>query len=422
MYPLLFFLLFPYANDNRSERFPVVTLALIFANLLAFAAQAWLVLRGQGAVVEALIYRPGESSWYSLVTYAFLHADPLHLLFNLWFLWLIGGQVEQRTGRLWFPLFYLGGGLCAAFGHALYCSVLPPEVAVAAGESAKTVGIIGASGCVYAVLGAYFILYPFEEFRFWYFMFMRWGTIRIATVFFVTYKALGDVFLAWTAASYGLVTTVANWAHLGGLVYGVGVALAVFGSYALTGRERLTQDEILRRRRFRRIARRKFYSDGLLPEPMSEKEFEAATDDITPAEAIRRGLFFHNGRMIDWGYQEMLIENPETCLEPSIQLEMIDVLMEHGREGLAEVAAWNLLEAYPRTPEAIQARFILGRMLTRLPEMRGTAKRLLREFLACEPAMRERLEAERLVRKLDERPLWQWKPKKRKQSHQKAEG
>jgi len=264
------------------------------------------------------------------------------------------------------------------------------------------------------VLGAYFILYPFEDFRFWYFAFFRYGTIKIATIFFVLYKVFGDAIMAWSQVWSVKTATVAvsrtaHWAHLGGLVFGVAVAVALYGIGAFTGKVYPSREEKARRRRLQRIARRKFYSDGLLPEPMSEAELRAATEDITPLEGIRRGLFFHNGRILDWAYQEMLFENPKACLEPALQCQVIEMLRVHGREALAEIAAWNLIEVHPQSPEAVEVRLNLGRALIQVPGMRNEAVRLLREFLAAEPAARDRAEAERLLAHLDERPLWRWK-------------
>jgi membrane associated rhomboid family serine protease len=404
--PVFLFFLFPYANDNRCRRFPVATVALILLNMLAFVGETWLGASGRDSAVEALIYHPGQTGWYSLVTSTFLHAGPFHLAFNLWFFWLIGGQVEERMGSWLFTLFYLAGGVCASLGHWLYCRL-----------TGQISGLLGASGSIYAVLGAYFILYPFEEIRFWYFIFMRWGTIKIAAFFFVIYKVIGDVVTAWWQVAAAKMTHIAvsnvgHWAHLGGLAFGLVIAAAVYGFGAFTGKQPPSRAEKARRRRLERLARRKWYStDGPLVGEMTEDELRAATSDVTPAEGIRRGLFFHNGRMLEWAYQEMLFENPKACLDPETQWKTIEMLSVHGRDALAEVAAWNLVEAHPNSPEAIQVRLMLGTALARLPEMRKDAARLLRDFLASEPAMRDRTEAERLLRRLEERPLYLWKDK-----------
>jgi membrane associated rhomboid family serine protease len=406
VFPFFVVFFFPYANDNRCTRFPVATAAIVLLNVLAFVGEMWLRALGHAPAVEALVFRPGESGWPTLVTSTFLHAGPFHLAFNLWLFWLIGGQVEERMGAWLFALFYLGGGVFSSFGHWLYCRL-----------TGQAVGLLGASGCIYAVLGAYFILYPFEDFRFWYFILLRWGTIKIAAFFFVLYKVFGDAVTAWwqvaaAQAANVVVSNVGHWAHLGGLAFGLAVAAGVYGFGAFTGKPSPSREERALRRRMERRARRKWYaSDGPLVGEMTEEELRLATSDIGPAEGIRRGLFFHNGRMLEWAYQEMLFENPKACLEPETQWKTVEMLKVHGRDALAQVAAWNLLEGHPDSPQAVQARFELGRALARLPEMRKEAMRLLREFLAVGPAPRDRFEAERLLERLEERPLYQWKKK-----------
>jgi membrane associated rhomboid family serine protease len=399
---LFFFLIFPYANDNRCRRVPYATPALIALNCLIYGMDLWASKSGYGTVSQYWAYVPGESAWPTMLLSAFAHAGLLHLAFNMWFLHLVGGQIEERMGSIGFVVFYLAGAVCSSFGHWIIVQVTLEHTLAPA-------GLIGASGAIYAVLGAYLILYPFEDFRFWYFVLYRAGTIQIATLFFLGYKILVDVTWAYIQLHYGVLTGVAHWAHLGGLVFGVATALAVFGPYAWTGGQPPSREEMWRWRLMRKVARRRFYSDLPLPQPMTESEVELATDDMDPIEGIRRGIFFHNGRILDWAFQEMLLENPKVCLEPPLMLDLIVTLKEHGRDGLAQLACWNLVEAHPQSPEAIQARFELARSLAKLPEMKSEVIRLLKEFLAASPALREKIEAEKMLTKLEERPLWQWK-------------
>jgi len=405
LFLVFLFVFFPYANDKRVTRFPFVTAGLIGVNVLFFVLEVWGRQRGYGTSLDTLTFRPGESPGYALLTYAFVHADVFHLFFNLWFLYLIGGQVEERMGRVFFLAFYLAGALSAALAHTIYVYLILPVL----GEAGlTTVGLLGASGAIYAVLGAYFILYPFEEFRFWYCFpfFLRAGTIRVATLFFVVYKALGDFVLAYLQLKVVGASAAAHWAHLGGLALGLGIGLAAFGGYAFTGRTPPSREEQARRRLLRQVARRKLYTDA---PKLSEDELLMATDDLTPEEAIERGIFFHAGRLLEWGYQELLFANPRACLEPPRQWATIELLRVHGRDSLAEVACWNLIETHPRAPESIQARLELARLLSVLPEMRQEAARLLKEFLAADPALREKTEAQGLLRRMEEKPLWQWK-------------
>ncbi|MBM3335730.1 rhomboid family intramembrane serine protease, partial [Candidatus Sumerlaeota bacterium] len=287
VFPFFCFVLFPYANEKRRERFPLATILIIALNIAAFVWEASLWRAGQTSVIKQFAFTPGESPWHTMLTANFLHGGPLHLAFNLWFLWLIAGQVEERMGSPLFAVFYLASGLFTALGHALYSHMV-----------GLPIGAMGASGCVYAVLGAYFVLYPFEDFRFWYFFIMRWGTIKIATFFYVLYALVTGLLSAYADVLNVAGTHVGNWAHMGGLLFGLIVGFAAFGAGPFTGEENPGQKRTRAERRLRRIARRKFYSDASLPEPMTEQEFAAATEDITPPEAVQRGLFFHNGRMI----------------------------------------------------------------------------------------------------------------------------
>ncbi|MCX8037859.1 MAG: rhomboid family intramembrane serine protease [Candidatus Sumerlaeia bacterium] len=395
-------ILFPYRNENPWTRTPFATFALIVLNVLAFAVEMWVLDERGPNALSSLVFRPGVTAWPTLFTSMFLHAGVAHLAMNMWFLYLIGGQVEEEMGSIGFLAFYLIGGLCANLSHVLFCILV--------GDS---VGVLGASGAIYAVMGAYFILYPYEEFSFWYFVLFRCGTVKIATLFFVAYKVLGDAIMAWATVSYKMVGSVANWSHLGGLFFGIGVAAGLYGGGAFVGKERPSKEQRERLRRLRRVARRKLYSDAPLPTPMTEAEIALATDDMTPEEGIRRGIFFHNGRMLEWAFQEMLFKNPKACLDPDTQLKLVEMLRVHGRDSYAQIAARNLIEAHPQSPAAIQARFILGHMLASVPWMKNEAVRLLKEFLSFGVAYREQIEAEKLLRRLEDRPLWDWKGRSR---------
>jgi membrane associated rhomboid family serine protease len=225
--------MFPYRAENPTLRPPIVTMALIAANVLV-----WLLVQGAGAdlavqrTVCELGLIPGELTGAvtpgttlpfgegfqcvttpgrhaaHLVTSMFLHGSWLHLLGNMWFLWLFGHNVEDAMSRPRFVAFYLSCGLVAAIA----------QVAAAPGSG---VPIVGASGAISGVMGAYLILYP---------------RVRVYALvplgFFVTSIALP----AWTMLLYwaglqllsGLASGgdsagagVAFWAHVGGFVAGV---------------------------------------------------------------------------------------------------------------------------------------------------------------------------------------------------------
>jgi len=223
---------FPYHDENETQRTPVVTIALIGLN-----AGAWLLVQGAGAALPLarsvcnLGLIPGEltgalppgSSFQMghnlvcltdpgaqvshLLTSMFLHGSWLHILGNMWFLWLFGNNIEDSMTRPRFAAFYLLAGLAAA---ALQVAANPASI----------VPMVGASGAISGVMGAYLILFP------------RVRVFAIVFIgFFITRIALPAwmMLLYWAAIQFfgGLSSIggqgggVAFWAHVGGFAAGV---------------------------------------------------------------------------------------------------------------------------------------------------------------------------------------------------------
>ena len=149
----------PLRDSIRARRFPWVTIAIIAANAAVFlvqasmdgpTAQAAVLTHGVvparflGALQQPAIAAPQLGT---IVTSMFMHGGILHLLGNMWFLWIFGDNVEDRTGRAGFLAFYLCAGLAAALSQI----ALSPH---------SDVPMVGASGAIAGVLGAYMFLYP----------------------------------------------------------------------------------------------------------------------------------------------------------------------------------------------------------------------------------------------------------------------
>ncbi len=231
--------MFPYHDENQTLRTPVVTMVLIALSVLA-----WLLVQGAGSE-EALARSvcnlgliPGElttsvppgtqfpmgerwlcvtdpgSQVTNVLTSMFLHGSWMHLLGNMWFLWLFGNNIEDSMTRPRFVAFYLLTGLAAALAQV-------------AANPASEVPMVGASGAISGVMGAYLVLFP---------------RVRVFTMvplgFFITSMALPAwvMLIYWAFLQFaGGVTSivseraggVAFWAHLGGFVAGV-VLVKVF--------------------------------------------------------------------------------------------------------------------------------------------------------------------------------------------------
>jgi membrane associated rhomboid family serine protease len=202
----------PLRDHNPRQRAPVVTVALIVVNVIVFLYEVTLrdreltqlIVRGGAIPVEIvnlidlpprnLLPVPG-SIWTSM----FLHGGWLHLIGNMWFLWLFGDNVEEAMGRARYLFFYFLVGTVAALAQ---CFTLPQSQAP----------MIGASGAVAGALGGYVMLYPrarIVTLVFW------WVTDLPAWIF------LGVWFLSqfWVGEGSG----VAWMAHVGGFLAGIGV-------------------------------------------------------------------------------------------------------------------------------------------------------------------------------------------------------
>lgn len=159
------------------------------------------------ALVPALLLEPHQ--WYRLLTSMFIHADILHILFNMWFLYIFGRDVEKRLGAVRFLLLYLLSGIAAAAFHVGFMPVT--------GSIGLVLPALGASGAISGVLGAYAMLYPHRRLAGCYFMFF-------VPICFTTRAAWFLLFWFATQVIYGFMRNlggVAFFAHAGGFIAGI---------------------------------------------------------------------------------------------------------------------------------------------------------------------------------------------------------
>ena len=207
----------PLKDENPTKRFAYMTLLLIILNCLIFFVHVagGRYYRSLMAVKFGLV--PYEivnmvdlnpkvvgGPYIALITSQFLHGSFLHLIGNMWFLWIFGNNIEDIVGHVRFIFFYLLGGVAAA----LLQVVVSME---------STIPIIGASGAVSAVLGAYVLKFPRARVRTLMFIFIFVTIINVPAVAF-----LGIWFLLQVLNSLaGPLSNVAWFAHIGGFIFGL---------------------------------------------------------------------------------------------------------------------------------------------------------------------------------------------------------
>jgi len=222
--------MFPLRDDNPTELFPFVTLLLIAANVLV-----WLLVQG-GGVAEPFLNSlcaygaipaeitgavgPGDTvslgdasctiggySWTTVLTSMFMHGGWMHLIGNMWFLWVFGNNIEDSMGHFRYLIFYVLCGVLAALTHIFI-------------DPSSTVPTVGASGAISGIMGAYIVLYP--KVRVYTLIFL---VVYVRVIPMTALAVLGLWFaiqlFSGLASGAGAGGGVAFWAHVGGFVAGV---------------------------------------------------------------------------------------------------------------------------------------------------------------------------------------------------------
>ncbi|HJR60710.1 MAG TPA: rhomboid family intramembrane serine protease [Vicinamibacterales bacterium] len=214
--------MFPISDVIPSRTRPVVTISLIAVNTLAFLYQ----LQLDDLTLERLVFEygviPARLSYADVISSMFLHGDFLHFVGNMVFLWIFGDNVEDRLGHGGYLGFYVGAGAAAAMAQVF-------------ADPTSFVPMIGASGAIAGVMGAYFLLYPHSRILTAVFFFLFLDIIEIPAIFFLGVWFLLQVFHG-AMASGAPGGGVAFWAHAGGFAAGFIVGLYV------KARDRASQD------------------------------------------------------------------------------------------------------------------------------------------------------------------------------------
>ena len=200
---------FPYKDDNPRILFPFVTYTIIGINSLVFIYQ-YLILPPEslGHIISTYALTPATPSVTTVFTSMFMHGGLMHIIFNMWFLWIFGDNIESVLGHKRYVLFYLLCGVGAALAQIQI-------------NTSSQIPMVGASGAIAGVLGAYLIRFPRATVH-----------VLVILIIFITFirvpamVVIGIWFLSNLTAGLGTLgieeTGGTAWfAHLGGFVSGV---------------------------------------------------------------------------------------------------------------------------------------------------------------------------------------------------------
>ncbi|BCS90168.1 rhomboid family intramembrane serine protease [Pseudodesulfovibrio sediminis] len=213
-------------NVPRVNR-PIAVVCIIAVNVLVFLylrtvpQYDLLQFYHLHGVVPARFFEPDWAKWVGypvtfggpLITYMFLHGGWLHIVFNMWMLWIFGDNIEDVTGHGWFVVFYVLCGLMAVAVHMVF-------------EQASNAPVVGASGAVAGVMGAYIVLYPHGRVLTLVPIAFVPLIVRIPSSLFLGLWFLIQIVSGMTSAGEG-TGQVAWWSHVGGFIAGV-VLIQIF--------------------------------------------------------------------------------------------------------------------------------------------------------------------------------------------------
>src|SRR5688500_14332225 len=205
--------MFPLYDTVRSRTFPLINLTLVLANVLAFLYE----LQLNPAMLKDFIFTWGlipaefisdpNASWPNIFSSMFLHGGWFHIINNMWVLLIFGDNVEAGMGKIRYLIFYLLSGVAAGL---LQTYILPGSL----------VPMIGASGAVAGVLGAYLILFPRSRIASLVPILFIFTIVEIPAVFFLVFWFVSQLYSGLFSIQGAGESGIAWWAHVGGFVFG----------------------------------------------------------------------------------------------------------------------------------------------------------------------------------------------------------
>jgi membrane associated rhomboid family serine protease len=374
-------MIIPLRTDCPLRRFPWMNWSLIAANVAMFiltssssdgSTHGPLALWHGVPTKQAWALDPADPAIWQYFTYQFLHENWLHILGNMLFLYIFGNNIHDRMGHVGYLAFYLAGGVFAGIGHSAF----------------DQMPVIGASGAVAAVTGAYLVLLPRSNITVFYFFFII-GAVEIPSLWFVLFTFSTDLIGELYPQLLGGAEAVAHMAHISGTAFGVAVCLTLL----LTGlmpRDQLDLISLLarwnRRRQYRSLVSQGYNPFGYMPaQPVDvrPREPDARTTRILELRAeISEAIAHHNLPHAAFLFLELKKMDPTQVLSRQAQLDVANQLAQQQFYAQAAEAYEQFLSHYPNFEQIEQVELMLGVVYARYLQQYERARQLLLRALA----------------------------------------
>jgi membrane associated rhomboid family serine protease len=198
----------PLRDVIPSRTTPWITYLLIALNVLVFFFELSLDSKDVAEFIFAFGLVPAEFNWVNVITAMFVHGGWIHLGGNLLSLWIFGDNIEDRMGHVRYLVFYL---LAGVVGNLAQVAAIPNS----------SVPLVGASGAIAGVMGAYLVLFPYSRILVMIFLFVFIDVVEIPAVFFLAFWFFMQLLSGVGQLAKVPGANVGFWAHVGGFLTGV---------------------------------------------------------------------------------------------------------------------------------------------------------------------------------------------------------
>lgn len=353
----------PIATSIVPKRTPYMNYFIITANIVIFLLSMHLVVDPQTRSyvldlrpwANPFMLLPDYPNTWQFVSYAFLHANLMHIVGNMFFLYLFGNNVNDKLGNIGYLCFYLGGAVFSGIGYTLISSN----------------PILGASGAVAAVTGAYLVLFPntLVTVVYWFFFI---GTVEIRALWFIVLKLIFWDNILTADPRHGIAYN----AHLAGYAFGI---VSILGLLAMGLIESNFNDLWSMLRQWDR--RRKFrdsVADGYDPYKgaVPRKKVSVKVEDTSQTDPrqqkimdlrsqINEAMNNRNAPQAAALYCELIQIDSEQILPRQLQLDIANQLMSEGKWQFSAQAYQKFLTRYGNYEHNEQVHLMLGLLYSR---------------------------------------------------------